>query len=95
MGSQDFVFKLCCALFAVVAILALLAILHGIALITFALLPVALFVFWLLMLVDCLLYEPSQGSGKIVWTIVIVALNVLGALLYFFIERPRLRAHRR
>ncbi len=95
MGSQDFVHRLCLAIFVVAAILVVLAILHGIAVITFALVPAALFVFWLLMLVDCLLYEPSRGNGKIVWTIVIVALPFIGALLYFIIERPRHHARRR
>ena len=64
--------------------------LHEIALIVF-LIPLALgaLAFWIWMLVDCLLHEPRGGSDKVAWTIVIVALQLLGAILYFFVRRPR------
>ncbi len=45
--------------------------------------------FWFWMLVECLSKEPSDGNDKVVWTLVIFFFNVLGALLYFFIRRPR------
>lgn len=44
--------------------------------------------FWIWMLVDCLMNEPSEGNDKLVWAIVIVLTHVLGALLYFIIRRP-------
>jgi hypothetical protein len=50
--------------------------------------------FWIWMLVDCLLHEPAEGSDKIAWTVVIVVLQLLGALLYFFVRRPRRNTHR-
>ena len=51
-------------------------------------------VFWIWMLIDCLMYEPSTGNDKLVWALVIVLTSVLGALLYFFIRRPtRKRIH--
>ena len=40
------------------------------------------------MLVDCLKNEPSEGNDKVIWTIVILLLNFLGALLYFLVRRP-------
>ena len=45
-------------------------------------------IFWVWMLVDCLMNEPSTGNDKIIWAVVIVLLHALGALLYFFVRRP-------
>lgn len=49
-------------------------------------------VLWLWALLECLLYEPSSGNERIVWALVIVFLNVLGALLYLLVRRPRRKA---
>lgn len=53
------------------------------------LLGLALLVFWLWMLIDCLKNEPSDGNDKIVWVVVIILTNWLGALIYFFVRRPQ------
>lgn len=50
------------------------------------------FAFWVWMLVDCALNEPSQGSDKIVWVLVVLFANFIGALIYFFVRRPQRRA---
>jgi len=50
---------------------------------------VALFVFWLWMLVDCLKNPRLQGTEKIVWVLVIIFLHGLGALVYFFVGRTK------
>jgi len=42
--------------------------------------------FWIWMLVDALMNEPTTNE-KILWVLVIVFLHVLGALIYFFIRR--------
>jgi hypothetical protein len=47
------------------------------------------FLFWLWMLVDCATREPDEGNTKIVWIIIIVFANFVGALVYFFVQRPR------
>ena len=47
------------------------------------------FLFWLWMLIDCATKEPDQGNTKIVWIIIIVFTNLVGALVYFFVQRPR------
>ena len=44
--------------------------------------------FWIWMLVDCLTNEPSEGNDKLVWVLVIVFTNWIGALIYFFVRRP-------
>ena len=49
---------------------------------------VALFAFWIWMLVDCLTKESSEGNDKLVWTLVIVFLHALGAVIYWFGRRP-------
>jgi hypothetical protein len=46
------------------------------------------FAFWIWMLVDCLGREPSEGNEKLVWVLVLIFLNWLGALLYYFVRRP-------
>ena len=42
--------------------------------------------FWIWMLVDCL---KSERTDKLVWTLVLLFGNVLGAALYFFIARNK------
>ena len=44
--------------------------------------------FWIWMLVDCLKHEPSEGNDKLIWVLVIVLANWIGALIYFFVRRP-------
>lgn len=44
---------------------------------------------WVWMLVDCLVNEPSEGNQKLVWVIVIIFTNWLGALIYLFFRRPQ------
>lgn len=46
------------------------------------------FAFWIWMLIDCLKYEPSEGNDKIIWAVVIILLQALGALLYYIVRRP-------
>ena len=45
-------------------------------------------VFWVWMLVDCLMNESSEGNDKIIWAVVILATHLLGAALYYFVRRP-------
>jgi hypothetical protein len=45
-------------------------------------------IFWIWMLVECVVKESSQGNEKVVWIVVIALTHVLGAALYFFIRRP-------
>lgn len=49
-------------------------------------------IFWIWMLVDCATKESSQGNDKLVWIVVIVFTHLLGALIYFFVRRPRRKA---
>jgi hypothetical protein len=55
------------------------------------LLPIILFTFafWLWMLVDCLKSNRLPSNEKLIWVIVLVFTHFLGALIYFFVGRPK------
>lgn len=55
----------------------------------FVLLGIASTAFWIWMLVDCCTKEPSEGNDKIVWILVIVLLQFIGGLIYYFARRPQ------
>lgn len=51
------------------------------------LLPMLLFqVFWIWMLIDAIM---NQEEDKIMWVLLIAFLNLLGAILYFFMARGK------
>ena len=52
------------------------------------LLALAAIAFWIWMLVDCLMNEPSEGNDKLVWAMVILFAHGLGAIIYFLARRP-------
>jgi hypothetical protein len=65
-----------------------------------ALLPVVLFVlivggggavlaFWIWMLVEAIQNRGLGQGGKVAWVLAIVFLHLLGAILYFFLGRPK------
>lgn len=43
---------------------------------------------WLWALIDCALHEPAT-IDKLVWVIIILWLNVIGAVVYVVFRRPR------
>ena len=45
---------------------------------------------WVWMLIDCVINEPS-GTNKIVWLLVILLANFIGAVIYFLVRRPARR----
>jgi hypothetical protein len=54
-------------------------------------LVLAALVFWIWMVIECATKEPDTGNTKIVWIIVIVFMQIIGALIYFFDRRPQRR----
>jgi hypothetical protein len=44
-------------------------------------------IFWLWMLIDCLVNPRLIGVEKIVWLLVVFFLPVLGSIIYFFVGR--------
>jgi hypothetical protein len=71
---------------------------HGLALggifimLMFAAIALAGFVFWLWMLIHAIQNRGLDGSERIVWIIVIVFVNLVGAIIYFFVGRPKASA---
>jgi len=53
-----------------------------------AVISLACTAFWLWMLVDCIINEPTTGHDKLVWALVIVFLPFLGSILYYVVRRP-------
>ena len=51
-------------------------------------LVIAASMFWMWMLIDALVNEPTPND-RILWFLVIFFLHFLGALIYFFIGKPR------
>lgn len=45
--------------------------------------------FWIWMLVDCAMKETSAGNDKLVWVLVILFTHWIGAVIYFFVRRPK------
>ena len=52
-------------------------------------LAVTALMFWISMIVECATKEPSQGNDKIVWIMIIIFAQLIGALIYYFIRRPQ------
>ena len=49
---------------------------------------IGLFVFWIVTLIDAIKYAPEKM--KVVWVLVIILTNIIGALIYHFVEKkPR------
>mgnify|MGYP001571434010 CR=1 FL=1 len=55
----------------------------------FLILGVALVFFWLWMFVDCLSRNFKKEMDKLVWIIVLLYLNILGAFLYYFLVKAK------
>jgi hypothetical protein len=61
-------------------------------LLSFMLVPLLLgsFAFWIWMIIDCATNEPPTGNDKLVWIVIIVFTQIVGALIYYFVRcRPR------
>jgi prolipoprotein diacylglyceryltransferase len=65
---------------------------ESVAILAFGLVFLLGSLFWLWMLIDCAVHEPSQGNEKIVWILIILLTHFLGATIYFFVRRPNRRA---
>ena len=48
-----------------------------------------LFVFWVWMLIHAIQNKGLADTEKIVWVLVIALLHFLGAVIYFFVGRPK------
>ncbi len=46
-------------------------------------------IFWVWMVIDCATKEPVAGNSKVVWILIILLGNVVGAGIYYCIRRPK------
>jgi len=62
----------------------------GVAMVLFAaLIALALLVFWIRMLIDAIKNPGLSSTERIVWVLVILFLQWIGAIIYFFAGRRR------
>ena len=47
------------------------------------------FVLWIWTLIDCITNESDQGNERIVWVVVIAVAQLIGALIYLIVRRPK------
>jgi len=47
------------------------------------------FVFWILMIVDCVKRKFHEDSEKVVWILVLIFTNLIGALIYYFVVKNK------
>ena len=55
----------------------------------FGLVGIAAFAFWLWMLIDCATKCPSADNKKLIWVLVIIFTHAVGAIIYYFVQRPK------
>ena len=53
------------------------------------LIGLACLVFWVWMLIHALTNPGLSGTEKLAWVLVVLFVNTLGALIYFFVGRPK------
>lgn len=75
-----------------ITLLAFLGVAELVLMLLFLPVSLALFAFWLWMLIHAIQNRGLNDSERIVWVIVIVFVNLIGALIYFFVGRPRAQA---
>jgi hypothetical protein len=47
------------------------------------------FILWVWTLIDCITNESEEGNERIVWVVVIVVAQLIGALIYLIVRRPK------
>ena len=53
-------------------------------------------IFWVWMIAEVATKEPAEGNDKLVWLLVVILLNWVGALIYFAVRRSeRIRRYGR
>lgn len=53
----------------------------------FAVISIFAFVFWIVMLLDCVKKKFKNDSEKIVWILILIFTGIIGALIYYFVVK--------
>lgn len=56
----------------------------GIFLLFTIIVSIFLFLFWILMIIDCAKRKFKEDSERIVWILVLIFTGIIGALVYYF-----------
>ena len=54
-----------------------------------AALGLACLFFWIWMIIEVATKEPDAGNTRLVWVIIVVFTQIIGALIYYFVRRPQ------
>ena len=54
-----------------------------------AIISLAACIFWIWMIIDAIQNKGLTDGEKIGWVLVVIFLHIIGALIYFFIGRPK------
>ena len=55
----------------------------------FGLVSLAATAFWIWMIIDVATRCPSEDNKKLIWVLVVVLTGIVGAIIYFFVQRPK------
>jgi len=72
-----------------IAAMVSLGIIHILLFMLLAPFTIVLFVFWIWMLVHAITNPGLRDIEKLIWVVVILFTHFIGALIYFFVGRPR------
>ncbi len=59
--------------------------------ILFLIMGLFLFIFWILMLVDAVQRKFKGPNDKLVWVLVLIFLNLIGAIIYYFVVYSKVK----
>jgi hypothetical protein len=45
-------------------------------------------IFWIFMVVDVVKNESRENDERVVWLLIVISFQFIGALIYFFVRRP-------
>ncbi len=84
-------------LFAIVFMLfgLAMALLMFLAWIVIPIMAVVSVVIWIWMLVEVAQDKTMEENDKLLWVLVVALTGVVGALIYYFVQRPKVRAAQR
>jgi hypothetical protein len=46
-------------------------------------------IFWLWMLIDCVIYEQVEENERLTWILIILFTPLIGAATYYVVKRPK------
>ncbi|MCX6707959.1 MAG: PLDc N-terminal domain-containing protein [Candidatus Woesearchaeota archaeon] len=52
-------------------------------------LAIAAFVFWIMMLIDCIKRDFKDSNEKVIWILLMIFLHIFASILYYFIVKAK------